>query len=179
MFVIPTTESTISFNSVITEPVPSYSFPLLNNKVLVYDDSPVQFVANPVVPYVMTSILPRSLNLNYDKRIHERYTKHFYFKVIDDWLYDDMSDLLTYFKYDRDSKKVHVLRDKVSERGDQEAADAKIKFIEDSFFKKSDMYFILVKLIDESHVNWYDLPKLESAVKEVTRTWFRKEIQRK
>lgn len=171
------TSSTLSFNSYIVSDKP-YSYPLLNSKVLVYDDSPIPLVKT-TIPYVMTSLLPPSLDLNNDKRIHERLTKYFYYKVLDDWLYDDMTDVLLYLKYDKNTKSVSKSGDdKSMERETQESIDAKIKFIEETMFKKSDMYYILVKLVEESKLNWYDLPKIHSAVQSTTRSWFKKQFKK-
>lgn len=174
------TSSTLSFDSYIVtdKSLATYSFPLLNNKVLVYDDSPIPLVKTHL-PYVMTTVLPQSLDLNQDRRVHERYTKFYYYKVLDDWLYDDMNDLLMYLKYDKNTKAVSKAgNDRSGERDSQEAVDAKIKFIEDTMFKKSDMYYILTKLVEESKINWYDLPKVESAVRDVSRNWLKKQLKK-
>jgi hypothetical protein len=158
---------------------PKYSYNMLNNKVLVYDDSPVQYV--PVgTSYVIPSITTPYLDLNLDERVHKRFTKYFYYKILDDWLFDDLVDSLAYLKYNTGTKKVSFTEngEKDTSRETQESVEAKIKFIEDGVMTRNDVYKILKRLVSESKINWYDLPKIHSAVKDVVRMWLKKNLRK-
>jgi hypothetical protein len=157
----------------------NYSYQPLNNKYIVSNGSPIPFV--PVgTSYIIPSSLPSYLDLNKDQRVHERMTKFFYYKVIDDWLYDSMVDVLKHLKFDNDKQvsKTSKNDEDYTTKETQESVEAKIKFIETEILKKKDMYRILTKLVRESRLNWYDLPKIEYSVKEVMRIWLKKNMRK-
>jgi len=188
LFLLSPTSSTLSFGNyygnddkyILSNSSIPYSYQPLNNKYIVSNNSPIPFV--PIgTNYIMPSSLPSYLDLNQDHRVHERMTKHFYYLTIDNWLYDSLIDILSLLKYDDVSKQVSITskndRDYTTKEN-QESVEAKIKFIETEIMKKKDMYRILSKLVKESMLNWYDLAKVEHAVKEVTRVWLKKQLRK-
>lgn len=55
------------------------------------------------VYYPRTITMPLTENLNYNPSIHKRVVKYFYYKTLENWIYDDseMTKLLNYFIIDK------------------------------------------------------------------------------
>jgi hypothetical protein len=121
-------------------------------------------IPGPVLP------LPSNFDLNKDPRVHKQVTKYFRYKTLDRWLYDDMVDLLGYFRVDENG--VHLInnlgeyKEDIAERDDEQTKERKINYIEKYILTENTMHRILKKLVKGTGINWYDLHKNEFFVKE-------------
>jgi hypothetical protein len=104
-------------------------------------------------------------NLNADPAVHKRMTKYYYHKILEKWLYEDLSEVLSYLKV-KDGK-IDVI-DKLSDyhhgsqATDSEAIrEKKIDFIEEFFLTQSFVHRVISEFVATTPANWYDLYKHE------------------
>lgn len=122
--------------------------------------------------------LPIDLDLNRRSDVHQQVSRFFRFKTLDKWIYEDMIDLLGYFRVD--DRGVHLIdnlseyREDAAARDDPQVIEEKIKYIEKYFLTTDTMYRILKKLVRGTGINWYDLHKNEFFVKEAIKIQFKK-----
>lgn len=114
--------------------------------------------------------LPANYDLNKDERVHKQVTKYFRYKTLDKWLYEDMADLLNWFRVDANG--VHLINNTSEYREDSFSKDSddikekKIDYIERYFLTFDTMHKILSKFVKGTGINWYDLTRNELFVKE-------------
>lgn len=131
----------------------------------------------PPIPIYNTLIyptpfyLPSEFDVDRMRRTYKIMTDHFRWYVLDKWLYTDFSDLLGYFKIDKDGKVelIHKLSDYDKSSGAKdttETVDKKSKFIEDNILTYDMMFRILKKFVNYTNSNWYNLPKIRKIVKD-------------
>ena len=153
----PTTLSTLSSLG----PLSPYS-PVLNtlNSII----SPVG--ATVLIPGSYS--LPAPLDLNRDTRIHKQVSKYFRFKILDKWLYEEMSDILGYFKVSGDN--VEIIKN-LSETAKQHHVDQDVEkiinYIEKNVLTEDTTSRIIHHFVKSAKANWYDLHKNEYFVKDI------------
>ena len=111
-------------------------------------------------------------DLNSDPKIHKRLTKYYYYKTIDKWLYDDLSDILNYFTIGADGKvklisNMSQYKMTNADKDTPQMKEKKIQFIENKIFKRYDMANLLYKFVREAGTKWVDLHKNEYYLKQV------------
>lgn len=126
-----------------------------------------------VYPYGQSIPITFYENLNADPRIQKRIAKNLYYKVLDNWLYDDLSDILNYFRV-RDGRveliNTQAEYDPLSvEKEPIEQTEKKIDFIEKFFFTREMMRKLLQRYIRETGINWIDLPKHTYFIKQLVK----------
>src|SRR5438309_10192629 len=88
--------------------------------------------------------LPPMFDLDKDPRVQKQMTNFFRYKTLDKWLYDDMLDILNYFKVD--DKGVRIIRSLDEYREDAVSKDSmsdiekKVDYIEKYFLTEDTMY---------------------------------------
>jgi len=108
----------------------------------------------------------------------------YYFDLIrDDWLLDDLNDILNYFNY-KDGKvnminKLEEYNPNNIAKDTDQIAEKKVEFIEKNVFTKHDLKHVLRKFTKESNSKWVDLPKNEFFLKKVVKEYIIKEIKNK
>ena len=123
-------------------------------------------------------------NMNVDPELHEKITRHFlYYKLIGDWLYDELSDVLGYLKVDKngDVKLIKSLNDYDENAIDSDSDDVvekKIEFIKKKVMRKEDMTYLLENFVKETGINWYDLPHKENKVMKQIKRYLNKKFQK-
>lgn len=151
--------------------------PYTTPNFITYSDSFTPIIPSILKPIGATVIipgpsvpLPINLDLNRDPRVHKQVVKYFRYKTLDKWLYEDMSDILGYFKVD--NRGVHLIDDMTEYREDAARTDSpevieqKINYIEKYFLTEDTMKRILKKFVMGTGIKWYDLHKNEFFVKE-------------
>ena len=187
--------STIYSASTNSFPNISTSLPIIPNQdVVITSDYPLIFNKNkhnlaisPLYPYAYPNIYPYTNpsvvipyeNLNKNTDVVNRLTKYFYYKVLDDYLYDNLNGLLRYLKISND--KVDIIKsedDRDKENINQHDTDMKVEFIEKHIFSKDDMYDILMKITNETDIEIIKLSKNEYIVEGYVKKWFKREFQK-
>ena len=176
---IPYTPTSLPINS-SQDVVITSDYPLLFNE----DKNGVSvrpaFPMFPYYPYYTTPlVVPTYENLNRNPEVQERLTKYFYYKTLDDWLYDDLSSLMRHLKVSGNS--VHVVKsegDMDKEDISQEAFDKKVEYVEKNIFSKDDMFDILMKIMNEADISLVKLPQNEYIVQGYVKKWLKKEFSK-
>lgn len=147
----------------------------MNFPILLSSEYEVPYSKQPYLQSINISYTKPTIgfyeNLNADPKIHTRLTKYFYYKLLDKWLYEDLIDILNYFKI-KDGKV--SLIDNLKEydptsvdKDSDENIQKKIDFIEKFFLTKNMMYKILSEYVKGSETGWIDLPKNDFFIKQV------------
>ena len=108
--------------------------------------------------------------LNVDKKFKSKVIKYFRNEIVDNWLYDDLSGLLNYFKVGEDGRVQFVSskNEKDNQPGDSiEKMEKKIRYIEDEILDKHLIEHVLTKFVKKNSINWYDLKQHKTKVKNV------------
>lgn len=123
--------------------------------------------------------LPRHLNLNYDSSVHDQITETIYNRIYEDWLYDDIVDVLRYLKVSGEKvEPVGSRSAKTSVHKDSyEVLRKKIKFIKHNILSRSRLHDLLAKTVVEANMNWWDLEKNAYLVKDVVRHYIKRKLK--
>lgn len=132
--------------------------------------SPYPYITSVNLDYTKPSVGVFE-NLNADPRIRKRIVKFFYYKILDNWLMDDLVDILNFFTI-KDGKV--DLIDNISQyeplgsyNESEEIKEKKIDFIEDFFLTKSFVSRVLDEYVNNTKTNWYELPKNSYFIKDI------------
>ena len=114
--------------------------------------------------------------------IRENVTKIIYYKLLDKWLYDNDESkyLLGYLKVS--DGKVNLIGD-LDKKDDyknnsQEVVDKKVEYIEKHVLSVGDIYAILQKFTESTHVSWCELTKNKFFVRESIEKTLEKKFKR-
>lgn len=104
------------------------------------------------------------------ENIKSQMTKIIYYKFLDKWLYDidEAKSLLGYFKVSGD--RVDLIKN-LDQKDDvhsnsQAVIDKKVDYIEKNIVSQNDIYAILKKFVDETHISWCRLIKAKDLVRD-------------
>ena len=137
----------------------------------------------PIIPSLNLSysrpLLSSYENLNADPRIHHRLVKFFRFKILDNWLYDDMSKLLGYIKISNGKPSlINNTEEYINNKDSNKDEGIKIRYIEKNILSIDAIYKILTKFTSMTNTNWVDLPKNEKYVKQALEIGIRKQFKK-
>jgi len=133
--------------------------------------TPVIYPGSFVPPQL--PLMPQ-FNLDYDEDIRDKLIRFFFYKTLDKWLYDDMSDILGYLEIS--GNRVTPTGKMVSQKESDASTEQKIKFIETYVLTKRSVRKLLTKFVDETSTRWAQLYKNESFVKEVIHSYLKKKL---
>lgn len=158
------------------------------------------FLNSPVSPLSLSPVLsvssPLTVSFEYEKplvgvyetidndpSVRRKMLNYYYDLIRDDWLLDDLNDILNYFRIT--DGKVHMIH-KLEEyhpgtinKDTDETAEKKVEFIEKHLFTKYDLKHILNKFTKETGTKWVNLPKNEFFLKKVIKEYILKDIKKK
>jgi len=162
---------------------PAYTYPTtaypVNTPMIVSSDSPAPFIPSINLTYTHPTFSYYK-NLSADPYWQDRIVKNTYYKVLDKWMYDELSDLLKYFV--AGSNGVELVRsiDQAKETSDNiDVIEKKIDFIEQNLFKEHDMEKIIRKFLRETNLTWVDIPKNYYFLKDAVKHYLKKKIKQK
>jgi hypothetical protein len=149
----------------------SVSVPLFYSQPTIYNpnqDTP--FVAfNPYKPNIITSGFYKDLNK--DKSVQKTFSKYYFYKIIDKWIYKELLPLLAFV--DTSSGKPQLIKSlefydvqKLASDSEEEI-EKKVKYMENTLLTKDLVRHVLKKIVNENQINWYDLNKHERKIKKV------------
>lgn len=132
-------------------------------------------------PRLFPLVVPSSLNpsnlyyseLNNDRRVQKTITKHFYYKILDKWLYNELLPLLAFLKINKTSGGIDIIGsmdefDIQSLAKDTDAEiEAKVRFMEENIITKKLVKHVLESVCKDNHIKWYELKKYEKHVRKV------------
>ena len=128
------------------------------------------------------------VNVDVDTGLNESYvvqkdvTKYFMYKTIDKWIYSDFSSVLKYLTY-KDGKVslVKKIDDKDSNdvsKDSKTVLEAKADYIEENVLSESKTRLVLIRIMKELGLKWYELPHQETLVKEVIERYLKKKLKK-
>lgn len=120
-----------------------------------------------------------SLNLNEDATIQLKIVKYFMYKTLDDWLWDDLIDILGYLRVD--SNGVHLVDSVDKKTSVDKDSDSdlkkKVDYINEHYLTIQSTYKILKKYTEETKTNWYDLYKNKMFIKDMVKIYLKKKLR--
>ena len=133
------------------------------------------FIRSPVVSSINLTYSKPQIgtfeSFNFKPEVHKRLTKYFYYRLLDKWLFEDITDVLNYLVVKGD--KVSVINS-LSEykpsnikKDTDDTVKMKSDFIQNNVFSKRDMLNFLTKFVYKTETNWVDLPKNEAWLYEI------------
>lgn len=147
------------------------------------------------VTSIVGAIPPLTLNFEYSKPLVSFYETidtdpdvrqtmlNYYFDLIrDDWLLDDLNDVLNYFIY-RDGK-VSMIKN-ISEynpgnisKDTDKIAEEKVKYLTKNVFTRYNLLDVLTQFVKGTGSKWVNLPRNEFFVKQAVKEYIIKEIRK-
>jgi hypothetical protein len=120
--------------------------------------------------------------LNDSYVVQKDVTKYFMYKALDKWIYNDFPSVLKYLVY-KDGKVslIKKLSDKENNevsKDSEKALEAKADFIEDKILNESRTREILIRIMRELGLKWFELPYREGLVKEVMERFLKKKLKK-
>jgi hypothetical protein len=120
--------------------------------------------------------------LNDSYVVQKDVTKYFMYKTLDKWIYQDFPSVLKYLVY-RDGKVslIKKLGDKENNevsKDSEKALEAKADFIEEKILDESRTREILIRIMRELGLKWFELPYREGLVKEVMERFLKKKLKK-
>ncbi len=120
--------------------------------------------------------------LNDSYVVQKDVTKYFMYKTLDKWIYQDLPSVLKYLVY-RDGKVslIKKLGDKENNevsKDSEKALEAKADFIEEKILDESRTREILIRIMRELGLKWFELPYREGLVKEVMERFLKKKLKK-
>lgn len=118
-----------------------------------------------------------------DPIMRQKMVDYFYDLARDQWLLDEINDLLNYFKYDNGvvtmiKNKSEYHKDNINKDTD-EIAQKKVKFITKTLLDKYTMEDILAKFVKGTKSKWVQLPQNKKYVMRMTQEYMTKLINKK
>ena len=128
----------------------------------------VPFIApNPLNP--LGAMIGTYQDLDLDKDIQKKVSKHFYKKLCNKWLYDNNS-LLAFIKLDNGKPELIKSMNEYNQqsiKGDTVSnIEKKISYMEDKLISYKDVKHFLKKFISRHSYHWYTLYTIEDKIKE-------------
>lgn len=144
-------------------------------------------VVTPIGPVLYNVGGPRYL-VDIDTGINDNYivqrdvTRAIMYKVLDKWLYDDFPNILKYLVVEKDAVRLvkseqEKENNKVSSNTVSEL-EAKSDYIGDNILTESAMREILVRIMRETGLKWYELPHREQLLKDVVEKYLKKKLRK-
>jgi len=107
-------------------------------------------------------------NLNKDPKAIDMVVKYFWKKTLDKWLHGDLKEVLGYLRINNDKveliKRISDVNKSVNENDN--ITNKKIDYLSEHIITKKLILKALARYIENSNVNWYDLPKRTRGPKE-------------
>lgn len=117
-------------------------------------------------------------DLNKDDKVHKTITKHYYYKLIEKWIYKDMNSLLDYIKIvDGKPMLIRSLNEK-NHSVNEGDINKKVKYFTDELISKNMIYSALKRIIKTNDYNWYDLNKHEKEIKHILKDYIKNTIEK-
>jgi hypothetical protein len=109
-------------------------------------------------------------------------TRYFRYKTLDKWLYGEMTFLLKYLKVENRNvvlvKSRQEMEDNKVSKNTVSELEEKSDYIGENILSESAMREILVKIMYQLGIKWYDLPYHEELVKEVIEKYIKKKLKK-
>jgi len=167
--------------STITQSILS---PLSPSVITKYD--PLTIVTPVGQPLLYTR--PGGYYLDIDTGINDNYivqrdvTKYLRYKTLDKWVYTEFPNVLKYLIVEKD--KVRLVKNETERDNNKVSKDPvdvlsdKSEFIEEKILTEEAMREVLMRIMRETGIKWYDLPYREQLVMDVIEKYIEKKLKK-
>ena len=181
--VSPLTPLTIT-QSPVSSITQSILSPLSPSIITKYDPLTVVTPIGPPLLYTR----PGGYYLDIDTGINDNYivqrdvTKFLRYKTLDKWLYTEFPNVLKYLIVEKD--KVRVVKNETERDNNKVSKDPidvlseKSEFIEEKILTEEAMREVLIRIMRETGIKWYDLPYREQLVMDVIEKYIEKKLKK-
>lgn len=139
-------------------------------------------------PVTLLGVKPASFYVDIDTGLNDSYvvqqdvTKYFKFKTLDKWLFTEFSSALK-FLVNKDGKVslIKKLDDRDSNdvsKDSSKVLEAKADYIESHILSESKMRAILIRIMKELGIKWYELPHREELVKDILHKYLKTKLKK-
>ena len=131
---------------------------------------------------------PGGYYLDIDTGIHDNtivqrdVTKYLRYKTLDKWVYTEFPHVLKYLIVEKD--KVRVVKNETERENNKVSKDPvdvlsdKSEFIEEKILTEEAMREVLIRIMRETGIKWYDLPYREQLVMDVIEKYIKKKLKK-
>jgi hypothetical protein len=145
-------------------------------------------VITPLTPQYTTLAIRPTVYFDYDTGLNDSYvvqkdvTKYFQFKTLDKWIFTEFPSVLKYLV--ATNNKVSLIKkldDKDSNdvsKDSESALEAKANYIEENILTEIAMRSVLIRIMRETGLKWFELPYKEGLIKEVIERYLKKKLQK-
>ena len=153
---------------------------------VLYNNNPLTIVT-PIGPRIIptrpTYVIDIDPGMNDNYIVQRDVTKYFQLKTLDKWLFTEFPNVLKYLVSEKNGIRVvknEDEKDKNSTSKDSvEVLEEKADWIEDHILTESAMKEILMRIMRELGIKFYDLPHRESLVIDVIEKYLKKKLRKR
>jgi len=143
-------------------------------------------LTSPIYTYPIMKVAP-TYTVDIDTGMNDSYvvqkdiTKHFQYKMLDNWIFNKYPKLLKYLKVDETGAIKVVKNDKEMEENDitkdsEKVNDKKSDYIEEHIFDENSVREQLMKIMSELGYKWFDLPYKEQIIRDILSKYIKKRL---
>ena len=136
-------------------------FPIMNPTTVPTSFSPSFFESQNLSPFAPAPVITSETYAVQPDRlayIQKNVTKYYYYKLVDKWLLNGLSDFLNYFTIDENKRVRRTKYDPNNVKSDtDETAELKANYIGKKIITKEGMFRILSKFIQKNQLRWNTL----------------------
>ena len=144
-------------------------------------------IVTPIGPQLITTrpkyIVDIDTGMEDNYIVQKDVTKYLLYKTLDKWIFTEFPSVLKYLVVD--NKKVRVVKSEAEKekneisKDSEEDSEAKSDWIEENILDESAMRSILIRIMKELGLKWYELPHRESLVMDVVEKYIKKKLRNK
>jgi hypothetical protein len=145
-------------------------------------------VVTPIGPVLYNVGGPRYL-VDVDTGINDNYivqrdiTRALMYKTLDKWIYDDFPNVLKYLVVEKsgDVRLVKSEQEKDNNKVSNDSVkdlEAKSDYIGDNILTEEAMREILIRIMRETGLRWYELPHREQLLKDIVEKYLKKKLRK-
>lgn len=139
----------------------------------------------PIIPYFVPIYgIPFNVDtgLNGNYAAQKQMTRYLMYRILDKYLYDDLSYLLKFMRIDGNTvslvKSLAEYESNDVSKDTTQMIELKADFLEKNYLTEEKMRALLTKIVVELGYKWYNLTKYESVVCEVVGRHLKKEFKK-
>jgi len=145
-------------------------------------------VVTPIGPVLYNVGGPRYL-VDIDTGMNDNYivqrdvTRGIMYKTLDKWLYDDFPNVLKYLVVEKDGN-VRLVKSEQEKENNKVSSntvselEAKSDYIGENILTENSMREILMRIMRETGLKWYELPHREQLLKDVIEKYLKKKLRK-
>ena len=146
-------------------------------------------IVTPIGPVLYNNVIRPRYLVDIDTGINDNYivqrdiTRAIMYKALDKWLYDDFSHVLKYLIVEKNGV-VRVVKNEQEKENNKISSnsvddlEAKSDYIGDKILTESSVREILIRIMRETRLKWYELPHHDQLLKDVIKKYLKKKLRK-